>query len=383
MQGGAEIGNARPAGGSVLLRHVAAATARRAAAAVATGAPQPAAVPVQTPRSPERIIAGALGRAAGGVHDLRLFFDRVDFGRVALAELPELIPEKALISVVEGPGEALGVVAICPGLLGAMIEMQATGRISARTPSARRPTRADGLICADFINACLAELGEELATLPGCGGMGGFRYASFVDDPRPLELMLDDGGFHLLQVRLRAGDAGQRDGRILIALPAVSEPVRRPAIAATGNSVPTADERPDRVTLAETVRGVPIDLVGVLCRRMISLGELRGLAPGDMIPLPAGVLGAATLETTAGQILFRGKLGEFADRHALRLTREAGRPVAADGTAQGGTGRAEGAGALQELPLTDLDAADEFRRPETGGAILPLAAQGSASHKVA
>jgi|GEM_PF-1099053 len=377
MQGRAEIGDARPGGGSVLLRHVAAAAARRAAVA----APEPAAVPVPvaTARTPERIITGAIGRAAGRMHDLRLFFDRVGFGRATLAELAELIPEKALISVVEGPGEALGVVAICPGLLAAVIEMQATGRISARAPLARRPTRADGLICADFINACLAELGEELATLPGCGEIGGYRYASFLDEPRPLELMLDDGGFHLLQVRLRAGDTGQRDGRILIALPAAAGKVGRPAIATIGDGPgSTAEERPARVTLAETVRGVPIDLVGVLCRRMISLGELRALAPGDTIPLSPDVLGAATLETTAGQVLFCGKLGELAGRHALRLTQKAQGAAAPGRTGHGATGAAEDGASLHEPPIADLDTADAFRRTDPAGLPQPFIGQGSA-----
>lgn len=362
MQGAAENGKA-PAGGSVLRRHVAVAAARRAAAGAASEA---AALPVATGRGLDRIIAGAIGRAADRVHGLRLFFDRLDYGRAALAELAELFPERALISVVEGPGEALGVVAICPGLLGAVIEMQATGRISARAPSVRRPTRADGLICADLINACLAELGDELVPPPDGEGLRGFRYASFLDDPRPLELMLEDGSFHLVQARLRAGETGQRDGRILIALPARPEPVGRPAIAMAMDKPPPAPEMTSgAASLAQAVRAAPIDLAGILCRRMISLGELRGLMPGDMIALPPHVLANASLETATGQVLFRGKLGELAGRHALRLTREAGKPgVLETGAVDRGDGASTGPipRDADEPPIADLDAPDEFRR---------------------
>ncbi|MBB1490429.1 FliM/FliN family flagellar motor switch protein [Paracoccus sp. MC1854] len=372
MQAAAENGKA-PAGGSALRRHVAAAGARRAAAGAASEA---AALPISTGRGLDRIVAGAIGRAADRVHGLRLFFDRLDYDRAALAELAELFPERALISVVEGPGEALGVVAICPGLLGAVIEMQATGRISARAPSVRRPTRADGLICADLINACLSELGEELVLPPDGEGLRGFRYASFLEDPRPLELMLEDGSFHLVQARLRAGETGQRDGRILIALPARPEPAARPATAMAVDKPALAPAGASAAaTLSEAVRAAPIDLAGILCRRMISLGELRGLMPGDMIALPPHVLANASLETATGQVLFRGKLGELAGRHALRLTREAEKPAVPEPAA-----RDQGAGALTgpihrdagEPPIADLDAPDEFRHGDM--ASLPLKA---------
>lgn len=383
MQSAADSGKAQPSGGSVLLRHVAAAAARRAAARGAeVVAPQPA-----SPRTPERIVASALGRAGERVHGLPLFFDRVECTRAGLAELAELFPERALISVVEGPAEALGVVAICPGLLTSVIEMQAMGRISSRTAASRRPTRADGAICADFINACLGELGGDLALLPGWDGIRGYRYASFLDDPRPLGLMLDEVTFHLLIVRLRTGDAGQRDGCMVIALPAASLPAA-PATAAVPLPVQSADGRDDAGgLLAEAVRAVPIDLTGVLCRRRIPLGELRALAPGDTIALPPGVLGRATIETAGGQVLFRGKLGELAGRHALRL--EAGRD--GKGLPQAGNARlAEGTATLpglraggHEPPIADLTAPDAFRNlPQAEPGFFPVKEQAGSEEAV-
>lgn len=355
MQGAAENGDARPDGGSVLWRRVVAARRMSAGAGPGAADPGPSAAP-----TPERAIAGAIGRAADRVHGLRLFFDRIDVGQAVLAELPELVPERALISVVEGPAEALGLVALCPGLLGAVIEMQATGRVSARPPGARRPTRTDGLICADLVNACLAELGDALAALPGHEGLRGFRYASFLDDPRPLELMLEDSGFHLVQVRLRLGDAGQRDGRILFALPARAKPAARPVLP-SAEGVGPVESGPGTVTLADAVQGVPIDLAGILCRRMIALGDLRNLSSGDTIPLPPGVLASATLETAAGQVLFRGKLGELGGRHALRLTR-----TREERSARAGEGTECAPGDLPQSlthssPLADLGAPDTFR----------------------
>lgn len=367
MQGAAESTDATARGALVLRRHVAALAARRGAMR-SDGEPAPTSSAAPVPRSPQRIISGAIGRAAERVHGLPLFFNCIDVRQVGLAELGELLPEAALILVAEGPAEALGAVAICPGLLASVIEMQAVGRVSSRAAPMRRLTRTDGAICADLVNACLFELGDELAMLPGFEGLRGFRSASFLDDPRPLGLMLEDTTFHLLSLRLRAGNAGQRDGRMVIALPVAPAslcPAARPVLPEPEpegpRSGPTGDDWQGD-SLAGVVRSVPIDLMGVLCRRMISLGELRGLSPGDTIVLPADILGAATLETTGGQILFRGKLGELAGRHALRLI---GGSKAMVPAARGWTEHRQVPAALgHEPPIADLEDPDAFREGE-------------------
>lgn len=352
--------------GSVLLRHVAAQRARSAAQGGGTGAEPPA----PGPRTPDRAIAGAIARAAERVHGLPLFFDRVTIGQAVVAEFGELLPEHALISVVQGPADALGAVAICPGLLTSLIEMQALGRISPRPAAPRRPTRTDAAICTDFLNACLAEIGDELAAHPGFEGMEGYRYASFLDDPRPLALMLEDVGYRLVTVALRAGSAGQRDGRMIFLLPAMAP---RPTAAITA---PAADD-PARLPaaegpglLAEAVQNVPIELIGVLCRRQVTLGELQTLAPGDAIALPPGALDGATLETATGQTLFRGRLGALAGRHALRIS--AHQTAAGDGNAAadappgapGSAGTAEMPGVpFAAHPPMDIGSMDEPGAP--------------------
>lgn len=346
-----------PAGGSVLWRHVRAATTRRkdGLAIPPGGASQGRAAAA---RSPERAVAGAIGRAADRVHRMPLFFDRIEWNQAALAELGELLPEGALISLIEGPGDSLGVVAICPGLLAAVTEMQTAGRVSSRPAPPRRPTRTDGSICADFINATLAELGADPGFWPGRDRIRGYRYASHLDDLRALDLLLEEGTFHLLSVGLRAGEAGQRNGHLVLAWPA--DPAQPGYGADDDAGTGKADDSAIPLSLAGAVHNAPIELVGVLCRRQISLRELAALAPGDVIALPPDVLGAATLETAMGQVLFRGKLGEMAGRHALRLLPAADTPAA-------GTTRAEAAGAFtgasvqDDLPLGDLDIPDPFR----------------------
>ncbi|WP_052172083.1 FliM/FliN family flagellar motor switch protein [Paracoccus sanguinis] len=285
---------------------------------------------VAGPRPPDRAVAAAIARAADRIHGLAVFFDKVTTGHAELAEIPELLPEQPLISVVEGPGDRLGAVAMDSGLLTSLIEMQALGRVSARPAVARRPTRTDGAICADFVSACLAELEAEQAGQPGFEGVAGFRYASFLDDPRPLALMLEETSYRLVTVTLRAGEAGERDGTLLLILP--HAPLRASAPAPTADApAASAPPAPAGGPLAEAVRQAPIELTGVLCRRQITLGELRALGPGDRIALPPGVLEQATLETAAGQVVFRGRLGALGGHHALRLRHGDARPGAGGG----------------------------------------------------
>ncbi|WP_181900659.1 hypothetical protein [Paracoccus thiocyanatus] len=177
----------------------------------------------------ERAAATALARAAENQLHLPVFVEKLERSTITLAELPELLPERALLALVGGRRDALGVVAICPGLLASLIEMQAIGRVTSRPAQPRRPTRTDATISADFVNALLAELGRECATAADCPDFGAFRYVTYMDDPRPLTVTLEDGEMTRLCFHLRTGTGGQRDGQLMIALPAETGTGRAPA----------------------------------------------------------------------------------------------------------------------------------------------------------
>lgn len=267
-----------------------------------------------------RAAATALGRAAQAFHRLPVFVEKVEFGEMSLPELGELLPERALLSVVEAAHDQLGVVAICPALLASLIEMQALGRVTSRKPAPRRATRTDAAISADFVNAFLAEISRELGYRPDYPTFGAFRYTTFLDDPRPLALMLEDGEMLRLSLRFRIGPAGQRDGTLMLALPA-PKTVRTPASSGQMLALPPSEGVPsDAVVpdLSHAVQQAPIRLVGVLCRRKLSLRTLRELVPGALIPLGPNVLDEARLETPLGHLVAQGRLGEAEGFHAIR-----------------------------------------------------------------
>jgi len=358
---------------------------RRIASAHAgtTDSATPVPVPPPPPLSPERAAATAAARAANRASALAVTPEAVAAKGITLAELPELLPERALIAVIEAPGERLGVVALCPSLVASLIEMQTMGRITARAAESRRATRADAAIAADFVNLLMEEYAGVLAALPGQTALAGFRYASHLDDPRPLALMLEDGGFLALVTSLRIGRSGERRGTLLVAVPALAEgaaPVAAPAAATCTTARPTTAvaEPPGRGLLSQAVQEAPVEVVAVLCRRPISLRELRMLKPGQVLPLPRGAIEDCTLETRRGQRLARGKLGEQGGCHALRLheargagARNGAGPIAippaqpADEVQQMQSGftASQDAGTPALAPV-DLTMEDEFRGPD-------------------
>lgn len=391
-QGGTPAGKAAggAGGGGVLRRWLAAASARAAV-------PVPGTLPPPAPPVPERAAAAALARAAERSQGLALLAESLVLGGASLAELVETLPEGGLIAMIEGPGEALGVVALCPLTVASLIEMQAMGRLAAIPPEPRRPTRTDAAIAADFVNLALAELAGAAPALPGGAAWAGYRYASHLDDPRPLPLMLEDAGFRRLDAMLRLGTSGGRQGRMVIAVPGNETAALRhdaPRMPASADFAAAEAGGADasapavahgaRPTLAAAVATAPITAEAILCRRAISLRELRGLVPGAELSLPRAALREAMLQTERGQVLARGRLGENDGRYALRLHGAEGADGAEDSEAAGTAVAASPDPPVSarrvppsvEPPIGDLDLPDAFRSKAEDSEAADLAAEG-------
>ncbi len=354
------------------------------------GASAPA-VSQPPPVTPERAIATAVARAAQDLYGLPVYPTEVTPLAATLAELTELLPDQALLAVVEGAGDGLGVIGLAPDLVAALIEFQVTGRVANRTAEPRKPTRTDAIICADFVNAVLQNLAQDPAVLHDFGWRGLWRYASFVDVPRPLALMLEDVGYRLARVTLRLGEGSQSEAQMLIALPA-ARVVSNPAA-----QVAQRQDRDDdgfAALLAKKVHAAPVRLSGVLCRRQISLRELRQLAPGKQIALPAGAIHLAKLETARGDLIASGHVGERDGFYALRLSAgadmtddrsgKATQPPLQAGavTANDTTDQQPAASSFPDMAEGDIFGPDEFR-PQTAAdtpgsvEVLPLSPRNS------
>lgn len=260
----------------------------------------------------------ALARAARDHLKLPLEVLELTLSRAGLAELLELPPERALLVVLEGPGEGLGVLSIAPEVLHAMGEALTVGKLSASAPVSRRPTRTDAAMIAPMLDAALIDLEASLMQEADLIWAGGWRYSSFIEDPRPLGLLLEDIPYRVLQAEVDLG-LGQRKGSILLALPAEGK-----AEAPNRSSRPVKDQAQSQklfsAALAEEIEAAEARLEAVLARVSLPLSRVASLAVGDIVAMANASLDRVSLEGLDGRKLVEGKLGQNRGMRALRLT---------------------------------------------------------------
>jgi flagellar motor switch protein FliM len=226
--------------------------------------------------------------------------------------------------VLEGPDDALGILTLSPPVLSAMIEMQTMGRVGNGAPPVRKPTRTDATMVAGIIDGALADLEAALDYDPDLVWAGGFRYASFLDDPRPLGLLLEEDSYRVLEAELRLA-SGAKSGAVLLALPAEGRG-RLPRPMPEETPAPIAQAQFAKA-LADQVMVTEAELAAVLHRTTIPLSQVMGLEPGAIVPLPMAALDKIVLQGLDGRQLAVGKLGQNRGMRAVRLLPE---PVAVE-----------------------------------------------------
>lgn len=288
--------------------------------------------PLPARRSAGQLAAEAVAKAAQKSLKMPIYVESSRISALSLAEIGELLPERALLAVLQSDADSIGALALCPATVASLLEMQTLGRVTPRPVAQRRSTRTDATLCADFINTSLNELGAALQNHADASSFYGYRYASHMDDPRPLLLMLEDRGYDVLQLSMRYGEGGQRDGQIIVFLPSCTAgqgngaasdlftnagpaSLPGPTMATNGTS---GQDHPQATSIRDLIQSAPVQLEAILTRRQMRLGDLRRLKPGDCIPLSHHAIANVRLESR-NQLLALGKLGEADGCHALRL----------------------------------------------------------------
>jgi flagellar motor switch protein FliM len=260
----------------------------------------------------------ALARAARDAMGLELDFVRLTITRRSLADLLELAPERALIAVLDGPRGGLGVAMLDPAVTAALIEMQTLGRLTTHPPAPRKPTRIDAAMVAGLIESALGGLEDALADEADLSWAGGFRYASFLEEARPLGLMLEDEPYRVLSAEVSLG-GGKRTGQVLLMLPAQGRGERPARLGVEGEG-----EAPQfTAAFAAQVMQVDCRLDAVIGRLTMPIHQIMALRVGDVLPLPQASVDGVALETLAGRKVAAGRLGQNRGMRALKLTEAA------------------------------------------------------------
>jgi flagellar motor switch protein FliM len=263
----------------------------------------------------------ALARAARDAMALDLDISRLTVSRQGLAELLEIAPDRALIALLDGPKGGLGVIMLAPVVTASVIEMQTLGRLTGQPPAIRKPTRIDAAMVAGLIDRALTGLGETLIEEDDLGWAGGFRYASFLEDARPLGLLLEEEAYRVLTAEVAMAD-GKRRGEVILALPAQGRGQR---------PVPTgATSEPEgplfSAALSAQVMQSACRLDAVVGRLTLPLRQILALTEGDVLALPQAGVDLVTLETVEGRRIAAGRLGQHRGQRALKLTEAAHKP---------------------------------------------------------
>lgn len=268
----------------------------------------------------ERAWRVVLARAARDAMKVGLEVTQVAGSRASLSEVLDLPPAHSFIAVLDGPSEGLGLLAISAPLLAAMTEMQTIGRVSSLSPVPRKPTLTDAAMVSEFVDMALTGLDAALAEEADLVWAGGFQYASFLDDPRPLGLLLEDIAYRVLIAEVSV-ESGARLGKIMMALPAEGRG-KRPRSAS--HALPEQTSRHMfAAELAGQVDGATCVLQAVVHRMFCPLSDVIGLQLGAVLPLSMASIDKIALEGLGGERIAEGRLGQNRGMRAIRL----GHPV--------------------------------------------------------
>jgi flagellar motor switch protein FliM len=166
-----------------------------------------------------------------------------------------------------------------------------------------------------MIDKALKSLELGLAQSNDLTWTSGFSYASFLEDARPLGLLLEDTAYQVLFAEVSLAD-GARNGQILLALPAdgrgappklVEPPPSRAAEMVFG------------AALVEQIMGSQAEIIAVLSRVNLPLDRLLDLKVGEQISLNEAALDQICLEGRDGLRIANGKLGQNAGMRAIRI----------------------------------------------------------------
>ncbi|WP_301457981.1 FliM/FliN family flagellar motor switch protein [Pseudorhodobacter sp.] len=257
----------------------------------------------------------ALARAARDTIGLEVDLTDLQQDRRALAELLDLPPERALVLMLAGPKEGLGLMIFGPEILAGIVEMQMMGRVSMTPPIVRRPTRTDAAMVSTLIDRALSGLEQELERDADLVWTSGFRYASFLEDARPLSLLLEDVNYQVLRAELALA-GGAKSGLLLLALPADGR--GRPPQVSDATPIRAA-ELVFAAALGEQVMSANAELVAVLAHLKLPIDAVLQLKTGDILPLTNAGLDQINLEGLDGTRLSGGKLGQNRGMRAIRM----------------------------------------------------------------
>lgn len=303
--------------------------------------------------TPAKALRLAIEKAADAKMGLAMSVTGGSRGPSDLSEVLDAMTEDGLLLLLDGPDGRVGALCLDFALLSGLVEMQTVGKVLPRDPDPRPTTRTDAAIVTPLVDDVLARFAIDLAPEEEGFWAAGYRVGGRCPDLRVLGLALGAPEYQLLRVPVDIA-RGSRAGQLMLALPNVTRPPPAP-----DPSNASAEQALDMAArLRARLLDVPATLEAVLCRLTLPLAQVRALAVGDLLTLPADAVYTARLETGPKRAIALAQMGQMNGRRALRLHPPGGPEAAGDGTSadQPATDRRQAASPAL-IPSAGIDAA--------------------------
>ena len=257
----------------------------------------------------------AFARAARDMMKLPVDFVTQKQARMSLAEILDLPGERALIFMLEGPEDGLGLLILSPELLATMIEVMTMGRVAPQPNDHRKPTRTDAAMLAPLADLALRNLEVGLADDADLVWTSGFHYGSFIEEARALGLLLEDIAYRCVTSRLSVA-GGARVGQMHLVLPAEGRG-RKPKVISKVH--PSVAGPAFSAALSARVEAADCQLQAIVGRLAMSVAETMRLEVDMVLPLSLANLDRVSIQGLDGREVGLGKLGQHRGMRAVRL----------------------------------------------------------------
>ncbi|MBT2130080.1 FliM/FliN family flagellar motor switch protein [Aliiroseovarius lamellibrachiae] len=260
--------------------------------------------------TPELALRLAVARAGDDCMEMEVIATSVEMSRSVLTPLVEGIEEHSLLALLQGECGRLGLALFNPQLMAALIEKQTTGRVVPSPAAPRAPTRTDAIMCVDFCNAILDRFHAETleASLPVAPALAGFQYAMALEDPRAIQMALEDIPYRVFNVTIDL-ERKSKEGQMTLVMP-YDLPRAKPATGA-------CDAGDQEGVMAEIAMDTQTDMNAVLHRVEMTLADVTALTVGAQISVPRDAVVRVMLEDIFGEKISLGRLGATAGHRAV------------------------------------------------------------------
>lgn len=229
------------------------------------------------------------------------------------ATLERLNADGLYLLLAHGDG-TFGLMVIDPDLVAGLVEVMTLGRVAARSLGPRRPTRTDGAMISDWVEAVFTAFETALDKVEDGDWARGYHKADQLEQARTAKLILERGTYRTLTLELLL-TGGERKGEIALMLPAAHQRVQRGAAARAEEAAQWQSR------LRTAIGGAEVPLRAELWRTRRSLKDLQNLAPGDLLVVPVSTIGRVSLRGLDGRVVVTGRLGQSGGQKAVRVQR--------------------------------------------------------------